>query len=137
VKNKETILSISIISVIAFVIYWKKQRKNDNPRTFYVKKPFGNYNGYIVPPFGVFIKKEEKDNKDFHKHEMTHWKQWQQGGINFLFDWLNQQKEKGYDYNKYEIEARKQSGETTYCQTNYTFCVRNGKAKAYNKQFRT
>ena len=136
-KKKETILGISIISIVAFFIYCRKQRKNDNPRIFYVKNTFRNYNGYIVPPFGIVIKNTEKDNADFHKHEMTHWKQWQSGGIFFLIDWLKEQKQKGYDLNKYEIEARKKSGETAYCQTNYIFCVRNGMAKAFNPNFRT
>jgi len=45
-----------IASIIVFICYVNKQRKNNNPKIFYRKKLFNNYNGYILPPFGIFIK---------------------------------------------------------------------------------
>lgn len=135
-KTKNIIILGSSIAVLFFIIYWNRQRKNNSPKVFYRKKPVGNYNGYIVPPFGIVIKETERDNKEFLEHEMTHWRQWQKGGLTFLIDWIREQRTNGYELNKYEIEARKKSGETKYCQTNYTNCVRNGKAKAYNPNFR-
>jgi len=129
-------LKITVIFILIFFIVWKLQRFNKNPTIFYVKKPFGNFNGYILPPFGVVIKNTEKGNTDFLTHELTHWAQWRENGVLFLIDYYNQQNKNGYKLNKYEIEARKKSGESEYCQTNYTECVRSGEAKAHNPNFR-
>lgn len=134
---KNILIGTGIIGTIVFIAYCMKQRKNDNPKIFYPKKPFGGYNGYIVPPFGVVIKESEKDNKALLEHELMHWKQFRREGlIPFLFNYSKEAAKNGYDKNPYEKEAR--TVETGYCKENYTECVRNGTAKTvYNPNFRS
>lgn len=130
-------LALGSIS-LALIVYShiQKQRKNDNPKIFYRKKLAGNYNGYIVPPFGVFIKESERENKALIEHELMHWKQFQREGLlSFLINYSKEARQKGYDKNPYEIEAR--TAEEGYCKENYTECVRNGTAKTvHNPNFR-
>lgn len=128
---------IAAISILLFVFYCLRQRGNDNPKIFFRKKLFSNYNGYIIPPFGIFIKESEKNNTALIEHEMMHWKQFQREGLlPFLFNYSKEAMRKGYDKNSYEIEAR--TVETEYCKLNYTECVRNGSAiTAHNPDFRS
>lgn len=97
--------------------------------------PFG-FNGFVIPPFGVFIRKEYQQSKELELHELVHWKQYQREGLfQFLINYARETKHFGYDGNKYEIEARYR--ESDFCKSNYTYCVRNGKAKTvYNPNFR-
>lgn len=134
--NTKIALTALVLGGGVFVAYCMKQRKNDKPKIFYRKKLVNNYNGYITPPFGVFIKESEKDNQALIEHEMMHWKQFQREGfLPFLLNYGKEAVAKGYDKNPYEIEARTQ--ETGYCKENYTECIRTGQAKtAFNPQFR-
>ena len=127
----------SVVGIIAFIAYTKRQRRNDTPKIFYRKKLVNNYNGYNVFPFGIFIKESEKDNQALIEHEMIHWKQFQREGlVPFLVNYLKEAVQNGYDKNRYEIEAR--TVETAYCKENYTECVRSGNSKtAYNPNFRS
>jgi hypothetical protein len=122
--------------IVAFYIYIKKQQENKNPKIFYRKKLFNNYNGYILPPFGIFIKESEKNNVALFEHEKIHWEQFSRMGIlNFALSYFNQTVKNGYDKNIFEIEARKIEDE--YCKLNYTECVRKGISKTvYNPNFR-
>lgn len=133
------LLWIGIISVLLLflLLYCLRQRANDNPTIFYRNKLFKNYNGYIVPPFGIFIKESERDNAALLEHEMIHWKQFQREGLlSFLFNYSKQSIKKGYDKNPYEIEAR--TAETEYCKLNYTECIRSGASNTtYNPNFRS
>ena len=106
-----------------------------NPKVFLVDfLPF-NING-IATPFGVLIKKSSY-NKYILEHEIIHYNQWQKGGIIFLLDYIGEFIIKGYDKNKYEIEARR--SESNYCKYNYIECQRKGLAKSNlfrkNKRF--
>lgn len=124
------------IPLVAFCAYCIVQRRNDTPRIFYRAKLINNYNGYIIPPFGVFIKSSEKENTALIEHEMMHWKQFQREGLlRFLFNYGKHAVKDGYDKNPYEVEAR--TVEDDYCKHNYTECIRSGKSKtAYNPNFR-
>ena len=55
----------------------------------------------------------------------------------FLLDYIKEHILKGYDKNKYEIEARR--SESNYCKYNYIECQRKGLAKSNlfrkNKRF--
>lgn len=135
-KKKDFIFIFAGIVAIKFIIYCKKQRKNNDPKIYYKKKLFNNYNGFIIPPFGIFIKESEKNNIALLEHEKIHWKQFQREGLlPFTLNYLKEATTKGYDKNKYEIEAR--FIENDFCKENYTECVRNGLSKTvYNKNFR-
>jgi len=112
------------------------QRQNDQPPVFYVAwLPFG-FNGLILPPFGVFIRQEHRHSEELRLHELVHWKQYQREGLfRFLMNYGKAHSELGYDANPYEIEARYR--ESDFCKSNYTLCVRQGKARtAHNPNFR-
>ena len=119
-----------------FVTYNYVQRNRKKPPVFYRKKLAKNYNARTIPPFGIFIKEDEKNNKELLEHELTHWKQYEEKGfIDYYVDYTKQMKQFGYDKMPMEIEARK--NESDYCKNNYTECVRNGTAKTvYNPNFR-
>lgn len=88
--------------------------------------PF-NYNAQTIPPFGIFITKEQSHNKKLIEHEMTHWKQYNKmGSLLFLLSYLIEKGVYGYDEMPLEIEARKKVGESVFCQKNYSYCVKNG-----------
>jgi hypothetical protein len=133
---KKEIYIGGFIALGFFIAYNYKQKKK-TPKV-YVRKILGNYNARTIPPFGIYVSAEQKDNKKILEHEMEHWKQYQRDGLlGFMFKYAKENIFNGYDGNKYEIEARKNTGESIYCQKNYTECVRNGLAKTiYNKNFR-
>lgn len=110
--------------------------KKNKPNIYFKKNILGGLNARTVPPFGIFIKETQKDNQNLIDHELKHWEQYQREGlISFLINYNREAITKGYDKNKYEIEAR--FIEDDYCKLNYTECVRNGKAKTvFNPNFR-
>lgn len=135
-ENKNYILIGLLLSAVFLAVMCFVQRKNDHPKIFYKKKLFNNYNGFNIPPFGIFIKESEKDNQALLDHELIHWKQFQREGLlGFLVGYSTHAICNGYDENPYEIEAR--TVENEYCKHHYTECVRNGTAKTvYNPNFR-
>lgn len=127
----------TILALAAFTAYCYIQKSNDQPKIWYVNRlPFG-YNGLTIPPFGIFILKDQKQNAPLVLHELVHWKQFQREGLaRFLIGYRRQHRAVGYDANPYEIEAR--FCENDFCKSNYTYCVREGLAKTItNKNFRT
>lgn len=127
---------IFLASAVGIGIYSLYMRKKDNPPVFYPKwLPFG-FNGFIVPPFGVFIREDYKNSEELELHELVHWKQYQREGLFwFLVNYTKETTKSGYDGNKYEVEARYR--ESDFCKSNYTYCVRNGEAKTvHNPDFR-
>jgi hypothetical protein len=125
----------SVLGITALSLYMRTFRK-ENPPIFYPKGlPFG-YNGFVVPPFGVFIREKHKESKELLLHELVHWQQYQREGmLPFLFNYTSEALTKGYDKNPYEIEAR--YNESDFCKENYTHCVKNGLAKTvHNPDFR-
>ena len=104
------------------------------PKIYYVDwLPF-NYNGFATP-FGIFITNAHRNSKVLLNHELLHYYQQKEGGFYFYIDYIKEHIRNGYDNNKYEIDAR--IDESSFCQTNYKHCVRNGLAKsAHNKNFR-
>jgi hypothetical protein len=106
----------------------------NRPMIYYVDWVPFNYNGFATP-LGIFINKKHRHSKALLNHEVRHYNQQQQGGLSFYIDYIKEHFNKGYDRNKYEIDAR--IDESPFCQKNYTYCVRNGLAKsAFNKNFR-
>lgn len=103
------------------------QRKRETPPIYYIKSlPFG-FNGLTIPPFGVFILEELKEAKELRLHELVHWEQYRREGLlQFIINYNRANSQYGYDGNPYEVEARYL--ESDFCQSNYTYCVRNGLA---------
>ncbi|MCH2194731.1 hypothetical protein [Kordia sp.] len=117
-----------LLTLAVFLAYNEIQKKKEAP-VYYTNRIIGGFNGITIPPFGIFIKESERDNKMLLEHERIHWMQYQREGLfPFLKNYIKQHRDKGYDNNPYEIEARLLSGECVECLQGYTKCVRNGKA---------
>ena len=131
---KKEILT-GILGMAAFMIYnaWKK---NKNPSIYITNKLPKNFNATTIPPFGIYINESEKDNQALIKHELIHWKQYQEKGLlHYYLDYFRQLKKFGYDKMPMEEDARK--NENGFCKENYTECVRDGTAKTvHNPDFR-
>lgn len=129
------VLKSFVTLVVAIWIYAYFMRQQDKPPMLYVKwLPF-DFDALTLPPFGVFIRADFKENEELKLHELVHWQQFQREGVfRFFYDYWKASK-KGYDGNEYEIEARYR--ESDFCKENYTYCVRNGLAKTVsNAHFR-
>lgn len=121
----------ALIAFFIVVLWCISQRSNNRPRIIYTRKMPANYNALTVPPFGIFISQDEKENRALLDHELRHWKQYQREGlIPFTFGYARAARRFGYDGNPYEIEAR--SNESEFCRTNYTECVRTGRSQTVN-----
>lgn len=120
----------------ALVVYTMYRRYSNKTPVYYIDSIAANFNARTIPPFGVFIKKSEKNNIELLKHELIHWNQFQKLGlIGFYTTYIREHIKKGYDLNRLEIEARK--NESNYCKTNFTTCVRSGESNTvYNPNFR-
>ena len=133
---KTSTIIIGTTAIVGFLALFNSvQKKNNNPKIFVKKKLGGNYNARTIPPFGIWITEAQKNNQELIKHELIHWKQYQQKGLlKFYLDYKKQLDQYGYDNMPMEIEAR--ANETDFCKTNYTYCVRNGLAKTvFNPKF--
>ena len=135
-KTSHALLGVTVLLVIAFILWCSRQKRNDEPKVFYRKRLPGNYNGFALYPVGIFIREGERENTALLEHELTHWKQFQREGfLPFLLRYSMAAKKEGYDLNPYEIEAR--GVESDFCKTNYTECVRTGQSKTvFNPDFR-
>jgi hypothetical protein len=113
-----------------------RSRREGEPDIFYVDQIPGNFNGICLPPLGIFINEKNMGNTELLKHEMVHWRQYQQRGLGgYYYEYLRDFFKVGYDAHPMEKEAR--ANESAYCRDNYTECVRKGLAlTAHNPNFR-
>lgn len=128
---------IWILATILAIDYLLAQG-NKTPKIIIKKKLPFNYNAMTVPPLGIYITENQKDNRKLLQHEFVHWQQYREtGAIIFVLKYLIQKLLYGYDKMPLEIEARKIVGETNFCAKNYTECVKSGNAiTVSNKEFR-
>lgn len=92
--------------------------KNKKPKIYYVKWVIPPFRAMTIPPFGIFIKAEFKDDKQIINHDLIHWKQYRRMGLfMFYFRYFIQLIIIGYDTMPMEMEARKNEDEDT--QWNY------------------
>src|ERR1035437_10927727 len=104
------------------MILLNEKNKGCSPKVFYVEK-LGNMNAFTIPPIGIFIVEKHRHNAALLQHELIHWRQYRrQGIIKFLLGYLKEHIQRGYDGNRYEIEAR--YCENEYVKRNYTEAVR-------------
>lgn len=90
-----------------------------------------NYHAMTIPPFGIFIRKDQAQNQNLIDHEMVHWQQYQQMGlVAYHARYLKELLTYGYDSMPMEVKAR--FVENDFCKTHYTDCVRTGQAKTIN-----
>ena len=134
-KTKNILIGAGAFATIAIIYNAHQRRRKDTP-VYFRESLVGNYNARTIPPFGIYVKESEKDNKPLIEHEKVHWKQYQEKGlISFYAQYAEEMDQYGYDHMPMEIEARQ--NETPYCKRNYTECVRTGRAKTvFNPNFR-
>ena len=124
-------IAIGIASVL--LVDYIFAQFNGKPKITYKENLPFNYNAQTIPPFGIRIQNEDKENKILLTHEKVHWEQYRKtGAIIFYLKYALQKLFYGYDKMPMEIEARKLSGEKKECLTDYTACVRDGRANTIN-----
>ena len=125
-------------AVVTGVTLYSMKRRKEKP-TLIVKDslPFG-FNAFTLPPIGVYVTRDQAENEALLKHELVHWKQFQEMGLlRYYLCYASQYVANGYDGMQMEKQARAECGETDYCQDNYTDCVRGGNAKTvFNPSFK-
>jgi hypothetical protein len=133
-NSRTTAILLWLLLVLAFWLV--VQRTRHSVPVFWVRRLPNGYNALTLPPIGVFIRAEHRENTALLDHETIHWQQYQREGLlPFLWKYGRAASQHGYDGNPYEIEARHL--ETPYCQHQYTECVRTGQARTvYNPEFR-
>ena len=124
-NTKNVVLVIVSVLALDYII----AKLQSTPKiTIKENLPF-NYNAQTIPPFGIRIQEEDKENEILRKHELVHWKQYRKtGAIIFHLKYGLQRIIYGYEKMPMEIEARILSGEKQECITDYTNCVRDGRA---------
>ena len=122
------------ILLVLFILYCLKARAS-KPKVFYKNKLVGGFNAITIPPIGIFISNDQKNNDQLLAHELIHWEQYQKEGLlPYLFNYATEAMAHGYDQNAYEVAAR--TNESDYCKANYTECVRSGAARTvHNPSF--
>jgi len=124
-SKRKVLKTVAVVVAVDYVL----ARLNQTPQIKYVDNLPFNYNAQTIPPFGIYIKKEHKDNALLLAHELEHWNQYRKtGALLFFLRYGLQSVFYGYDKMPFEVKARKKVGEHTHCQTNYTDCVRSGNA---------
>lgn len=124
-KSKNILIGVGAVLAVDFAI----AKINKTPKIIYLNKLPLNYNAQTIPPFGILIQSEDKNNTNLLKHELVHWEQYRKtGAIIFYLKYAFQKIFYGYDKMPIEIEAREKVGESEYCITNITDCVRNGQS---------
>ena len=78
------------------------------PKIYYVKRLIYPFRAMTVPPLGIFIKEDWKDDKQVKTHSDLHWKQYLRMGF-FLYyvRYLLQLLIIGYDTMPMEMECRR------------------------------
>jgi len=119
----------------ALLIMLNRVRLNP-PTVKYVDKVPFKQNAITIPPFGIYIHKDQQQNSALLSHELIHWQQYQRMGLlPYYYNYLKEHLKNGYDGNLMEQEAR--VNESNFCKTNYTQCVRTGLAvTVHNTNFR-
>jgi len=90
------------VGIVLYVVFLNSSAKNREPKFITMPLP-GDRKAVTMPPFGVYIEKDVKDNEQVIKHEKCHWKQYQDKGlINFYKEYI--QLKANHDYNDNPME---------------------------------
>ena len=122
------------IAIIALAI--KDHNARNNPPPIIVTEDMGKFNAKCLPPFGIYVSKEQANNERLLEHELVHWNQYlQRGLVGYYADYAGQYLQYGYDQMPMEKEARFR--ENPFAREYYTYAVRNGLAETvYDPNFR-
>lgn len=84
------------------------------PKIYYVKWVIPPFRAMTIPPFGIFVKKEFKGDKQILNHDFVHWKQYERMGLFlYYFRYFVQLLIIGYDIMPMEMEARQGDDDET------------------------
>lgn len=96
-KTSHAILGVSAIAFVVGSIYNERQKKKEAP-IYYVDRLTNNYNARTIPPFGIFVAKDQANNKNLIDHERVHWEQYRRMGLfRFYLEYARQFNTYGYD----------------------------------------
>lgn len=88
--------------------------KKVSPKIFYVRFVIPPFRAMTIPPLGIFVKKNFKNDFQVLQHDLIHWNQYKRMGlILFYFRYLIQLLIIGYDTMPMEMEARQNEDEKT------------------------
>jgi hypothetical protein len=77
------------------------------PKIYYVNYLLPPFRAMTIPPFGIFIKKEYKNDLQILEHDLIHWRQYKRMGLFlYYFRYFIQLIIIGYDTMPMEMEAR-------------------------------
>lgn len=94
------------------------------PKIYYVRWTLPPYRAMTIPPFGIFIRKQYRDNQKILNHDMVHWGQYKKMGLfKFYFQYFKEFLTYGYDKMPMEMEARYE--EDKYVKKNYSKTYHN------------
>lgn len=95
------------------------------PEIRYLKWKF-RHRGITLPPLGIFVRSDHRNNRKVLNHENVHWQQYQQMGLwMFYYTYIMQWLKYGYDRMPMEIEARYEEDE--YAKKHYSKVYLSGK----------
>lgn len=93
--------------IIGLAIYNQYRIKREPPIYF---NNIPGWKANTIPPFGIFINPNYKDDVVILEHEKRHWKQYQEVGlVGFYWSYAFHTLNSGYKNNPMEIDARKWS----------------------------
>jgi hypothetical protein len=89
-------------------------KNKKQPKIYYVSWVIPPFRAMTVPPFGIFVKKKFKGDKQILNHDLIHWKQYKRMGLfMYYFRYFMQLLLIGYDTMPMEMEARQNDDDTT------------------------
>lgn len=106
------VICLIILCVCSIVAIFHTRNYRRIPRVTYVPwLPFKHRRGITIPPFGIFIRNQYKNETWMEPHEDIHWKQYQSRGLfRFYIEYFRDYKKNGYFNNSFEKEAREKGG---------------------------
>ena len=94
-----------IVALVIWLIYLNRKAMKNEPRIISMPLP-GDRKAVTMPPFGIYVEPESKDNPEVLKHEECHWKQYHDKGlIEFYKDYFRLKSLYDYGENPMEVEC--------------------------------
>lgn len=94
-----------ILAAVLYVIYRNKRSMKSDPKFITMPLP-GDRKAVTMPPFGIYVEKDVKDNPQVIKHEKCHWDQYQRKGlVDFYKEYIKLKSNHDYNDNPMEQEC--------------------------------
>ncbi len=97
---------ILVAAIIGYIIWLNFRNKTGRAPKWYTTNLPGDRKAVTMPPFGIYIEPDVKNNEEIKRHEQCHWKQYQEKGlIKFYSDYFKLKKQHQYTENPMEVEC--------------------------------